>query len=266
MAPGEGSPVMTWIRVLLAVLSGLVVGSFLTVVVRRIPAGESVGAPSSRCRSCGAPIRPRDNVPVASWLVLRGRCRSCGARIPARYPLIEIATAGLFAAAALRFHDGWLLVAAAAFLADLLALSLIDLEHKILPNRIVYPSLIVFPAYLVIARVGGAPVGLVDGLIGFLAYGGGMFVVAIISPAGMGMGDVKLAALIGIVVGAIDLPSVAVAAGLAILLGGLGAVAALAMGKGRKSAVPFGPFLAAGAALALFWGPTIADAYLRSVT
>jgi leader peptidase (prepilin peptidase)/N-methyltransferase len=257
---------MTWLRVLIAVPYGLIIGSFLTVLVTRVPAGESVVAPRSRCPSCGTPITARDNVPVVSWLLLRGRCRSCGVRIPTRYPVTEIVTAVLFAAAAIRYEDVWLLIAVSVFLGILLALSLIDLEHKILPNRIVYPALIGFPAFLVVARLAGAPVDLVHAAIGFVAYGGVMLLVAIISPAGMGMGDVKLAALIGLVVGAIDLPSVAVAGGLAIILGGIGAVAALAMGKGRKAAVPFGPFLAAGAALALFWGPAIADAYVRSVS
>jgi leader peptidase (prepilin peptidase)/N-methyltransferase len=256
---------MTWIRVVLAIPFGLAIGSFLTVVVHRVPAGGSVVAPRSRCPSCETPIEARDNIPVVSWVALRGRCRSCEARIPARYPLIELATAGLFAAAAVRFGDLRVLPAAAGFLGLLLALSLIDLEHKILPNRIVYPALVAFPAYLVVARLAGAPLGLLDAVVGFLAYGGAMLLVAIVSPRGMGMGDVKLAALIGLVIGAIDLPSVAVAGGLAILLGGVAAAVALAMGKGRKSAVPFGPFLAAGAALALFWGPAIADAYLRSV-
>ena len=257
---------MTWLRVLIAVPYGLIVGSFVTVLVHRVPAGQSVVAPRSKCPSCGAQIAARDNVPVLSWLMLRGRCRSCGVRIPARYPAIELATAALFAIAALRYTDVWLLVLSSTFLALLLALSLIDVAHKILPNRLVYPALIVFPAFLVLARIAGAPVGLVDAAIGFLAYGGAMLVVALISPKGMGMGDVKLASLVGLVVGAVDLPSVAVAAGLAILLGGAGAVAALAMGKGRKSAVPFGPFLAAGAALALLVGPAIADAYVRSMT
>jgi leader peptidase (prepilin peptidase) / N-methyltransferase len=257
---------MTWLRVLIAVPYGLIIGSFLTVLVTRVPAGESIVAPRSRCPSCGTPITARDNVPVVSWLLLRGRCRSCGVRIPTRYPVTEIVTAVLFAAAAIRYEDAWLLIAVSVFLGILLALSLIDLEHKILPNRIVYPALIGFPAFLVVARLAGAPVDLVHAAIGFVAYGGVMLLVAIISPAGMGMGDVKLAALIGLVVGAIDLPSVAVAGGLAIILGGIGAVAALAMGKGRKAAVPFGPFLAAGAALALFWGPAIADAYVRSVS
>jgi leader peptidase (prepilin peptidase)/N-methyltransferase len=257
---------MTWIRVAIAVPYGLIIGSFLTVLVTRVPAGESIVAPRSRCPSCGTPITARDNVPVVSWLLLRGRCRSCGLRIPIRYPVMEIVTAALFAAAAIRYEDVWLLIAVSVFLGILLALSLIDLEHKILPNRIVYPSLIGFPAFLVVARLAGAPVDLVHAAIGFFAYGGFLLVVAFISPAGMGMGDVKLAALIGLVVGAIDLPSVAVAGGLAIILGGIGAVVALAMGKGRKAAVPFGPFLAAGAVLALFWGSAIADAYVRSVS
>jgi leader peptidase (prepilin peptidase) / N-methyltransferase len=257
---------MTWLRVLIAVPYGLIVGSFVTVLVHRVPAGESIVAPRSRCPSCGTPITARDNVPVLSWLLLRGRCRACGVRIPVRYPLIEVATAALFAAAAVRYEDVWLLIAVSVFLGLLLALSLIDLEHKILPNRIVYPCLIAFPVFLIVARLAGAPVDLAHAAIGFLAYGGTMLIVAIVSPRGMGMGDVKLSALIGLVVGAIDLPSVAVAGGLAIFLGGIGAVVALGAGKGRKAAVPFGPFLAAGAALALFWGPAIADAYVRSVT
>jgi leader peptidase (prepilin peptidase)/N-methyltransferase len=257
---------MIWIRVALAIPFGLAIGSFLTVVVHRVPAGASVVAPRSRCPSCETRIEPRDNIPVVSWMALRGRCRNCGASIPTRYPLIELATAGLFAAAALRFDDLRVLPAAAGFLALLLALSVIDVDHKILPNRIVYPSLVAFSAYLLVARIGGAPLDLLDAATGFLAYGGAILLVAVVSPRGMGMGDVKLAALIGLVIGAIDLPSVAVAGGLAILLGGVAAAVALAMGKGRKSAVPFGPFLAAGAALALFWGPAIADAYLRSVT
>src|SRR5919205_2062625 len=123
---------MTWLRVLIAVPYGLIVGSFVTVLVHRVPAGESVVAPRSRCPSCGTPITARDNVPVVSWLLLRGRCRACGVRIPARYPLIELATAGLFGAAAIRYEDVWLLIAVSVFLGLLLALSLIDLEHKIL--------------------------------------------------------------------------------------------------------------------------------------
>lgn len=257
---------MTWVRFVVAVPLGLVVGSLLTVVVSRVAAGESVLAPRSRCPNCGAQIPPRDNVPLVSWGILRGRCRACGIRVSGRYPLIELVTASLFVAAGLRYPNAWLFAAVATFLAILFALSLIDVEHRILPNAIVYPSLIGYPVYLAAARLFGAPVDLVDAAIGFLAYGGVILVVAIISPTGMGMGDVKLSALIGFVVGAMYLPSVAVAGGLAIVLGGVGGVVALAMGKGRKSALPFGPFLAAGATLALFWGAAIAHAYLNAVT
>jgi leader peptidase (prepilin peptidase)/N-methyltransferase len=148
----------------------------------------------------------------------------------------------------------------------MLALAVIDIRHKIIPNRLIYPSLLLFAAYLVVAAVAGGGPDVLDGVIGFLAYGGAILIVALISPRGMGMGDVKLAALIGMVIGAIDLPSVAVAAGMGILLGGLAAIVALLAGKGRKSVLPFGPFLAAGGTIGAFFGPEIADAYLRALT
>jgi leader peptidase (prepilin peptidase) / N-methyltransferase len=150
-----------------------------------------------------------------------------------------------------------------ALLALMPVISVIDLDHRIIPNRIVYPALIAFPIYLVIANVLGAPVDLVRMVIGFVAYGGILFVVALIS-RGMGMGDVKLAALIGLVLGALSLGQVAVAAGAAIVLGAIGAVAALVRGAGRKGAIPFGPFLAAGAVVAALWGVQIADWYQRT--
>ncbi|GBC86522.1 Type 4 prepilin-like proteins leader peptide-processing enzyme [bacterium HR12] len=256
----------TWLRVAVALPLGLAVGSFLTVVVHRVPAGGSVVRPRSRCPSCGEPIRARDNVPVLSWLLLRGRCRSCGARIPVAYPLLELATGGLFVGAALRHPDPWRAALLAPFLAVLLALSVIDARTKRLPNRIVYPSLVVGAGYLLLAWVAGGPVDLVRAGLGLLAYGGGLLIVALISPRGMGMGDVKLAALIGLVLGALGLRYVAVAAGLGILFGGVGAVAALLAGASREQAVPFGPFLAAGAAVAVFVAPELADLYLRLLT
>ena len=242
---------------------GLVVGSFLTVVTHRIPRKENVVAGRSKCPSCGATIRARDNVPVFSYLLLRGRCRACGTRISALYPLTELSTALLWAAASLRFHS--LLVAAmvAAFLAVLLALALIDARDRVLPNRIVYPSLLAFAAVIAVGDVAGRGPDLATAAIGFAAFGGGLLIVALISPRGMGMGDVKLAFLIGLVLGSLALSFVAVAAGAAVLAGGLGAVAALAMGRGRKSKIPFGPYLAVGAAVATFGAPQISQAYLR---
>jgi len=245
---------------------GLVFGSFLTVVVHRIPAGESVLRPRSRCPACGTPIRNVDNIPVVSWVLLRGRCHSCRARISAVYPLTELATGALFAGIALRHPDWWVAALLAPFLGILLALSVIDIRTKTLPNKIVYPSLLVVAPYLVVARLSGGGVDLADAAIGFAAYGGGLLLVALISPRGMGMGDVKLAALIGLTLGALGLRYVAVAAGLGILLGGVGAIVALLLGRDRKQALPFGPFLATGAALAAFVAPQVADLYLGLFT
>jgi leader peptidase (prepilin peptidase)/N-methyltransferase len=254
------------IRVAVALPVGLVFGSFLTVAIHRIPRGESVISPRSRCDSCGTQIRARDNVPVLSWMLLRGRCRACGARIPAVYPLIELATGGLFVATALRHPDPWRAGLLAPFLGILLGLSVIDARTKRLPNRIVHPSLLVAATYLGLASVAGGPLDPRRGAIGLLAYGGGLLLIALVSPRGMGMGDVKLAALIGLVLGALGLRYVAVAAGLGILLGGVGAIVALLSGASRKQALPFGPFLAGGAGLAVFVAPEIARLYLGLLT
>jgi leader peptidase (prepilin peptidase)/N-methyltransferase len=251
-----------WLAPVAAVF-GLAIGSFMTVVAARVPAGESVVAPRSRCPRCGAMIRTRDNIPVLSWLLLRGRCRDCGERIPARYPILEVSTAILMAAPFFVYESIWVGCGVAALLALMPVISVIDIERRIIPNKIVYPALIAFPIYLVVASWFDAPVDLVRMAIGFLAYGGVLFVVALVS-RGMGMGDVKLAGLIGLVLGALSLGQVAVAAGAAIVLGALGAVVALARGAGRKGAIPFGPFLAAGAVVAALWGVQIADWYQRT--
>ena len=161
------------------------------------------------------------------------------------------------------YESIWVACAVSALLALMPVISVIDLEHRIIPNRVVYPALVAFPVYLVIASVLGAPVDLVRMVIGFAAYGGILFVVALVS-RGMGMGDVKVAALIGLVLGSLSLGQVGVAAGAAIVLGALGAVVALARGAGRKGAIPFGPFLAAGAVVAALWGVQIADWYQRT--
>jgi leader peptidase (prepilin peptidase) / N-methyltransferase len=251
------------VRAIVFGVFGLLVGSFLTVVTHRIPRGETVVAGRSKCPGCGATIRARDNVPLLSYLLLRGRCRACGARISPEYPLTELATALLAAGASLRFHS--LLVAAmvAAFLAVLLALALIDARYRVLPNRILYPSVLLFALVIAVGDVADGGVDFATAAIGFAAFGGTLLVIAMVAPRGMGMGDVKLAFLIGLVLGSLALSLVAVAAGVAILAGGLGAIAALAAGRGRKSAIPFGPFLALGAAVAAFAGPQISQSYLR---
>jgi leader peptidase (prepilin peptidase)/N-methyltransferase len=254
---------MTAVRILIALPLGLVFGSFLTVVVHRVPRGESLMRPRSRCPSCGTQIRNVDNIPVVSWLLLRGRCRSCGAGISAVYPLVELATGALFVAAALEFERIWAAALMAPFLGLMFALAIIDLRHRIIPNRIVYPSLIAVPLYLGLAAAADGGVDLRDALIGLLAYGGGLLIIALISPRGMGMGDVKLGALIGMTLGALGLRYVGVAAGAAVFFGGVVAIAALAAGAGRKKALPFGPFLAGGAVIAAFFAPELSSAYLR---
>jgi leader peptidase (prepilin peptidase)/N-methyltransferase len=250
-----------FLRALVALPFGLVVGSFMTVAVHRMPKGESVVSPRSRCPSCGAEIGARDNIPVLSWLLLRGRCRRCGARISVEYPLLELATAGLVVLAAVRYPNPWQAVLVGGLLALMPAIALIDLRHRIIPNRLMYPSLVLFPVLIVLARVIGEAADPARAGIGLLLYGGILFLVAVVS-RGMGMGDVKLAALIGLVLGSLGLRFVGVAAGGAVLLGGLGGLVALAMGRGRKSAIPFGPYLAVGAVVAGLWGEEIASWYI----
>jgi leader peptidase (prepilin peptidase)/N-methyltransferase len=249
------------IRALVALPFGLALGSFMTVAVYRLPKGESVLSPRSRCPSCGTELRNRDNIPVVSWILLRGKCHHCGTPISAEYPLTELVTAALVVGAAAVYESVWLIVAVGVLLSMMPAISLIDIRYHIIPNKLMYPSLIGFPLFLVVARLFGAPVDLVRAALGFLAFGGGLFVVALIS-RGMGMGDVKLAAVIGVVLGSLGLGYVGVAAGAAIVFGAVGAIAALVIGRDRKSAIPFGPYLALGAVVAAFWGQRLAAWYI----
>jgi leader peptidase (prepilin peptidase)/N-methyltransferase len=249
----------------LAALLGLAIGSFVTVVVDRVPKKESVVAPRSRCPACGAAIRAWDNVPVLSWLLLRGRCRDCGERISARYPLIEAGTAASFVAIAIVYDYAYVAAMMAGFAAVLIAVAVIDLEHRIIPNRITYPA---FPVFAVVIAVGwllDRPLNPARAGVGLLAYGGFYFIIAMIAPRGLGMGDVKLAGLIGLVLGSLGLRYVGVAAAAAILAGGLGGIVALMLGRGRKSTIPFGPYLAAGALVAIVWGGPIAAWYLDRI-
>jgi leader peptidase (prepilin peptidase)/N-methyltransferase len=254
-----------WLRAVVAFPFALVIGSFMTVVVARVPAGESLVRPRSRCPACGTQIRNRDNLPVIGWLLLRGRCRDCGARISVRYPVLELLTSVLIAGAFARYPNPWIAGVIAALLALMPAIGAIDIERRIIPNRLTYPALVAFPVALVLGRVLGVPVDLPRMAIGLAAYGGALFVVALAS-GGMGMGDVKLAALIGLVFGALGLRYVGVAAAAAIALGGIGGVVALLAGRSRKSAIPFGPYLAAGAVVAAFWTEPLAAWYLRTLT
>jgi leader peptidase (prepilin peptidase)/N-methyltransferase len=254
-----------WLRALVAVPFGLALGSFMTVVVARVPSGESVVRPRSRCPGCGAQIRNRDNVPVVSWALLRGRCRSCGERISVRYPLLELSTAALVVAGAVAYERVWIAVMMAVFLSLMPAIAWIDIEHRIIPNRLTYPAFLGFAGYVVVAWLFDGGTDPARAFAGALLYGGALFLIALVS-RGMGMGDVKLAVVIGVVLGSIGLRYVGVAAAGAVLFGGIGGLVALAVGRDRKAMIPFGPYMAAGAVVAAFWGERIADWYLRSFT
>jgi leader peptidase (prepilin peptidase)/N-methyltransferase len=240
-----------WLRALVALPFGLVIGSFMTVVTARVPAGESIISPRSRCPHCGTEIRNRDNVPVLGWVLLRGKCHACGERISPLYPFLELVTGVLVAAAFYVYEDLLIAGAIAALLVLMPAIAVIDIQHRIIPNKLMYPSLVAFPAYLVVARLLGAPVDLVRMVVGFLVYGGGLLVVALIS-RGMGMGDVKLAALIGAALGW----SVAVAILGALLAGAVFAVAVLVREgmSARKKTIPYGPFIAFGGIVVMLLG------------
>ena len=243
-------------------LFGLVIGSFLTVVAYRVPRKESLVRPNSRCPACGAPIKPIHNIPVISWLLLRGRCASCKVKISARYPAIEAATGGLFVLAFIAFPaDLFLAAQVALFFAVLFAVSLIDLETMKIPNRIVYPAVVGATVLVVAGWLLGTGQRPLWGLIGMLAFGGGLLVVVLVYPKGMGMGDVKLAALIGLVLGSIGGGRLTVGAFAAFVLGGLAAIAVLAVSGGENKKMPFGPFLAAGAVVGTMAGPALAAWY-----
>jgi leader peptidase (prepilin peptidase)/N-methyltransferase len=249
--------------VLAFAVAGLLFGSFVTVLVHRLPRKESVVGPRSRCPRCGTLIRAVDNVPLVSYLLLRGRCRSCGERISPEYPITELATALLFAGAAWAIRPLYAAAIVAPFLGVMLAVALIDLRWRIVPNLLTYPAVLVFLLAIVAGHLAGGGVDAVRGLLGLALYAGPLFLLALALPAGMGMGDVKLAALIGLVLGSLGLAYVAVAAFAGVVGGGVGAILAMsAMGYGRKQTIPFGPFLAAGAVVAALAAPQIAGMYL----
>ena len=254
---------MLWFLMLVGVL-GLIIGSFLNVVVWRVPRGESIAHPPSHCPACGAAVRPRDNVPVLSWLLLRGRCRDCRAPISARYPLVEAGTALVFVVLAARIGLEPELPAFLYLGAIGVALTLIDLDVKRLPNAIVLPSYVVALVLLGVAALFDGELGpyLRAGL-GMAALFGFYFVLALVYPAGMGFGDVKLAGVLGLYLGWLGWAEVVTGAFLGFLFGGVVGMALKAARKaGRKSQIPFGPFMLVGAFVAILWGGVLADLYL----
>ena len=239
---------------LVSLAPGLALGSFLNVVAARVPRQASVVKPASACMSCGTPIAMRDNVPVLSWLLLRGRCRNCGARISPLYPAVELVTAALVAACVLAFGLTGEMLVAAFVCAVLVAVSAIDLTHRIIPNRIVLPAFVI----VLVANTLLEPSP--QWAIGALAASGFLFLTVLVYPAGMGMGDVKLALLMGAALGK--------TVGVALMLGLVAALVPATIllarhgSKARKMGIPLGPFLALGSVVALFWGDALLDAYL----
>jgi leader peptidase (prepilin peptidase)/N-methyltransferase len=243
----------------LAFVGGMVTGSFVGVVAHRLPQGASIVGPRSVCDSCGAQIAAYDNIPVVSWIILRGRCRTCGARIPLRYPLVELAVGAAFAATAVVLHDDPAQLALGlVFVAMLAAITLTDIEGQIIPN-----SILLVGAAAGLAIVAATdPSSLPERSIAALAAGGLLLAIGLAYPRGMGMGDVKLAAVMGLYLGSAVAPALMVG----VLSGATVGLTLMAIrGSGaRKLKVPFGPFLALGGVVALLAGDQMIDAYLNA--
>ncbi|MFQ5509216.1 MAG: prepilin peptidase [Leptospirillia bacterium] len=237
-------------------LVGLMVGSFLNVVICRLPMGQSVVRPGSHCPLCNTPVRWYDNVPVLAWLWLGGKCRACKVPISIEYPLVELANGVLWGLLAWRFGLSPQTFVYMVLASALLTGAMIDLHHQILPDRITLPGIVLG----LIASATLLPQGILPSVIGALAGGGLFFLIAVLSRGGMGGGDIKLIAMIGAFLG---WQSVLLTVFLAAVVGGtVGALLMLIAGKGRKHAVPFGPFLSAGAIFCMLWGPEVIDWYM----
>ena len=236
-------------------LLGLVIGSFLNVVIHRVPLRQSVVWPASHCPQCGAAIKAKDNIPLLSYLLLRGRCRACGARISWRYPAVEALTGILFAVAAYEFGLGYALLSALVLISVLISLAGTDLEHRLLPNAIVGPAALVGFALSVLA----SPERWWLYLLSAGAVAGGLLLLATLYPGGMGMGDVKMGGMLGAFLG----PYAALAVFLGALCGALTGGLLMATGRmRRRSALPFGVFLAFGGLVSLYFGPETWKLYL----
>ncbi len=239
---------------------GTICGSFLNVVAYRLPRRESLIVPASHCTSCGTPVKPFDNIPVLSWLLLRGHCRACGQPISARYPLVEALTGALCVGAVLA-HSSTVAVALSILLVLVVVpVALIDLEHRIIPNRITYPAALLALALGLALDPAGEP----ERLLAAAGAGGFLLAAALAYPGGMGMGDVKLAGVLGLCLGKAVAPALLVAM-LAGVLVGVVVIARKGVSQGRKTAVPFGPFLALGGLVAVFAGSQLIDLYINHV-
>ncbi len=247
-----------------AFIFGAIIGSFLNVVIHRLPLEQSIVSPSSRCPRCGTPIPPWHNVPIISWIVLRGKCRGCGGGISFRYPLVEAANALLYLYIFTRFGFTFQALAAAVYCSALIVVTGIDFDHKVIPDVISLPGML-----LGLACSFFLPPGFWNALLALLAGGGFFWAVAAVSDKllgkpGMGGGDIKLAAMMGSFLG---MESLVVAVFIALLSGSLVSVVLIGLGrKSRKDVIPFGPFLALGGMTAYFWGSAIFSWYLAVST
>jgi leader peptidase (prepilin peptidase) / N-methyltransferase len=237
---------------------GAIFGSFLNVVVYRLPRHESLLLPASHCPTCGTPVKPYDNIPILSWLLLRGHCRSCGSSISPRYPFVEALTAALCVGAVLVHHTATGIALSLSLILIVVPAAMIDLEHRIIPNSITALGVVLALGFGLALDPAGEPERLIAGV----SAGGFLLLAALAYPGGMGMGDVKLAGVMGLFLGAAVAPAllIALVAGVA-----LGVVVIYRKGTtaGRKTAVPFGPFLALGALLAVFVGHELVSVYVN---
>ena len=249
------------------VIFGLLIGSFANVVIYRVPEGRSIVRPPSGCPACGSRVRSRDNIPVISWVVLRGRCRDCHAPISLRYPAVEALVGALFAGVGLRFGISWTGVGEAALAAGLVVLAFIDLEHLLLPKKIVYATLTVVAVVFVAGAATGTQwhrllVAAISAVVPWALF----FVINFVSPRAMGFGDVRLALLIGFGLGWLGAGYAFLGFIVASVLGSVVGVTMIAIGKaGRRTPIPFGTFLAAGAVVAVLAGAPVVNWYAAQI-
>ncbi len=237
---------------------GAIVGSFLNVVVYRLPRHESLVAPASHCPACGAPVRPYDNIPILSFLLLRGHCRNCSASISVRYPFVEVLTAALCVGAVIAHSSAIAIALSVGLILLVVPAALIDLEHRIIPNQITALGAVL----ALIIGLALDPAGEPERLIAGAAAGGFLLLAALAYPGGMGMGDVKLAGVMGLFLGRAVAPALLIAL-LAGVVVGVGVIVRKGAREGRKTALPFGPFLALGALVAVFAGAHIVSVYIN---
>jgi leader peptidase (prepilin peptidase)/N-methyltransferase len=237
---------------------GAIVGSFLNVVAYRLPRHESLVTPASHCPRCGTPVKPYDNIPILSFLLLRGRCRTCAAPISPRYPLVEALTATLCIGAVLVHHSAAEIALSVTLILFVVPAALIDLEYRIIPNRLTALGAVA----AIVIGLALDPAGEPERLIAGAAAGGFLLLAALAYPGGMGMGDVKLAAMMGLFLGSAVAPAMLVALIAGVLVGAF-VIARKGAAEGRKTAVPFGPFLAFGALVGVFAGQDIVQSYVH---